>query len=199
MKKATIEVITGPMFSGKSSELIRRAKRFELAGYKVQCFKPSIDNRYDQTHIASHDKVLQKAEPVEDTNDLLGKLDPQTEIIAIDEIQFFDDSILALCERWAEEDKHIIISGLLLDCFGKPFAFMDSEKNMLHLIAIADTVQTLHAICTHKHYDGKICGEAATRTQRFVDGKVAPKGDVVVVGGKESYAPRCRKCYVRYD
>lgn len=199
MNRGIIELITGPMFSGKSTELIRRAKRLGFAGYKVQCFKPMIDNRYHESHIASHDNVHQKAHSVKDTKHLLELLETDTEVIVIDEIQFFDEKILHLCEKWASMDRHVIVSGLLLDCFGRPFTFLNSDKNMLHLISMADTVDTLHAICTHKDYDSKICGRPGTRTQRFMNGKAISKGELVVVGGMDSYAPRCRKHFVSSD
>ena len=191
-----LEVITGPMFSGKTEELLRRLRLAKIAGQKVQAFKPSIDTRYDTNCITSHNNARIVAIPVASTAELLEKLDPKTEVIGIDEVQFFDDEIIEALLELSQKGKHIIVSCLNLDFRGEPFRFKNSKRTVAELICRAHKVTKLHAICTYKLKDEngkeKICGREAYFTQRLINGKPAPyNSPVVLVGGKELYEARC--------
>lgn len=179
-----IEVICGSMFSGKSEELIRRVRRVQIAKKKVQVFKPTIDNRFAIQYIYSHNGSKIKAINISQPKELLEKLDPDTEVIAIDEAQFYSDDIVSICQKLADEGKRIIIAGLDQDFRGEPFGPMPK------LLAIAEYVSKLQAICM-------VCGNPASRTQRMVNGKPAKYSDpTILVGAKETYEARCRKCHV---
>jgi len=179
-----IEVICGSMFSGKSEELIRRVHRVQIAKKKVQVFKPTIDNRFAIQYIYSHNGSKIKAINISQPKELLEKLDPDTEVIAIDEAQFYSDDIVSICQKLADEGKRIIIAGLDQDFRGEPFGPMPK------LLAIAEYISKLQAICM-------VCGNPASRTQRMVNGKPAKYSDpTILVGAKETYEARCRKCHV---
>lgn len=183
MKNRTgkIEVITGCMFSGKSEELIRRLRRARIAKQKIQVFKPSIDTRYSYIEIVSHNGEKIEAEPVKDVSELAGKIRSDTDVVGIDEAQFFDNSIVDVANSLADEGMRVIIAGLDMDFRGEPFGPMP------FLMAIADEVLKLHAICA-------ICGDEATRTQRLINGKPASYNDpIVMIGASEKYEARCRK------
>lgn len=176
-----IEVICGSMFSGKTEELIRRVRRAQIARQHVQVFKHKIDDRYHQTHIASHSGQDYQAVPVTTVADIRAKLDPQATVIAIDEAQFFEDSLIQLVQDLAQEGKRVILSGLDTDFRGVPFGPMPQ------LLCIAEEVQKLHAICM-------TCGENACRTQRLINGQPADFDDpVIMVGASEVYEARCRE------
>lgn len=178
-----IEVIAGPMFSGKSEELIRRVTRAVLAKQNVQVFKHAIDDRYVQLAVASHAGRTLEATLVGSAPDLLARLKPGTQVVAIDEAQFLDAAIVEAVERLADAGKRVIVAGLDLDFRGEPFG------SMPELIARAEVVEKLTAICR--------CGLAATRTQRLIQGRPAHYDDpTVLVGAAESYEPRCRSCHV---
>lgn len=178
--KGWIEVITGPMFAGKSEELIRRIRTLKYAKKNIVCFKPSIDDRYSETSIASHAGGRYKAYPVKSIQDITDNLTDDVDVIAIDEIQFFGEEILPLLDELANSGKRVMCAGLDLDFRGEPFGIMPK------LLAKAEFVTKLTAAC-------KICGEAATRTQRIIDGKPAYYEEpVVVVGASECYEARCR-------
>ncbi len=178
--KGWIEVITGPMFAGKSEELIRRIRTLKYAKKNIVCFKPSIDDRYSETSIASHAGGRYKAYPVKSIQDIKDNLTDDVDVIAIDEIQFFGEEILLLLDELANSGKRVMCAGLDLDFRGEPFGIMPK------LLAKAEFVTKLTAAC-------KICGEAATRTQRIIDGKPAYYEEpVVVVGASECYEARCR-------
>lgn len=178
--KGWIEVITGPMFAGKSEELIRRIRTLKYAKKNIVCFKPSIDDRYSETSIASHAGGRYKAYPVKSIQDIKDNLTDDVDVIAIDEIQFFGEEILPLLDELANSGKRVMCAGLDLDFRGEPFGIMPK------LLAKAEFVTKLTAAC-------KICGEAATRTQRIIDGKPAYYEEpVVVVGASECYEARCR-------
>lgn len=182
--RGRVEVICGSMFSGKSEELIRRVRRAEIARQKVQIFKPSIDYRYGVDTVNSHDGRELTAIAVEKARDILDLLDDDTNVVAFDEAQFFDDGITSLCHKLAEEqDVRVIVAGLDLDFRGEPFGPMPT------LIAQAEQVDKLHAICV-------ICGNEASRTQRIINGKPAQYNDpVILIGATESYEARCRHCH----
>lgn len=179
-----IEVICGSMFSGKTEELIRRVRRAQIARQKVQVFKPALDTRYHTTAIASHSGAREEAIAVRDTAELRAKLDPETTVIAIDEVQFFDADIVALCTELAEAGKRVICAGLDMDFRGEPFGPVPT------LLAIAEQVDKLQAICA-------VCGGPASRSQRLINGEPAYEDDpVVLVGADEVYQARCRGCHV---
>ncbi|MCS7165425.1 MAG: thymidine kinase [Candidatus Calescibacterium sp.] len=177
-----IELIVGCMFSGKSEEMIRRVKRAIIANQKVIVFKPAIDKRYDKDMVVSHNGIKLKAVVVENPEQIY-TMSRDYNVIAIDEAQFFDKTLIEVVEKLAEENKRIIIAGLDQDFRGEPFSIMP------HLMAIADTVDKLHAICV-------VCGAVATKSQRLIEGKPAPyDSPTIVVGAIETYQPRCRKCF----
>ncbi|CDI48357.1 thymidine kinase [Clostridium tetani] len=179
-----IEVITGPMYSGKSEELIRRVRRVKIAKQKVQVFKPEIDNRYSNEDVVSHCGDKEGAVPIKSSEDILKLIKEDTEVVAIDEAQFFDKGILEVVNKIANEGKRVICAGLDQDFKGDPFGYMPD------IIAVAEFVHKVQAVCM-------ICGNPATRTQRLINGKPAKYDDpVVLVGAKESYEARCRKCHI---
>lgn len=181
LQKGWVEVICGPMFAGKSEELIRRVKTLSYADQKIICFKPDIDNRYDPSSIASHDGDIYRAIPVKTVQEIKDNIEIGTNVVAIDEVQFFDQSIVELCESLASAGVRVIVAGLDCDFRGEPFPVM------ANLLARAEVITKLSAACT-------VCGCAATRTQRLVDGKPADYNDpIILVGASESYEARCRK------
>ncbi len=178
-----VEVIAGPMFSGKSEELIRRVTRALIAKQPVQVFKPVIDDRYDALAVASHMGRTLEAQPVPDVATLEARLLEETRVVAVDEAQFFEPALVDLVDRLASRGVRVILAGLDLDFRGEPFGPMPA------LLARAEVVEKLTAICR--------CGRAATRTQRLIAGHPAHYDDpVVLVGAAESYEPRCRSCHV---
>jgi len=179
-----IEVICGSMFSGKSEELIRRVRRVQIARKKVQVFKPTIDNRFAVQYIYSHNGGKIEAINISQPKELLEKLDPDTEVIAIDEAQFYSDDIITICQKLADQGKRVIIAGLDQNFRGEPFGPMPK------LLAIAEYIDKLQAICM-------VCGNPASRTQRLVNRKPAKYSDpTILIGAKETYEARCRKCHV---
>jgi thymidine kinase len=178
-----IELICGSMFSGKTEELIRRLRRALIAKQQVQVFKPIIDNRYHVERVTSHNGLDFDAQPVPTAQDILAALDPETTVVAIDEVQFFDQDVIDVCEQLAEAGKRVICAGLDMDFRGVPFGPMPD------LLARAELVDKLHAICV-------ICGEPASRTQRLIEGQPAAFDDpIVLVGAAEVYEARCRQCH----
>ena len=178
-----IELIVGPMFSGKSEELIRRVNRALIARQRVQVFKPAIDDRYVPEAVASHDGRSLQAVPVDDTAGIRQLLAEDTQVLAVDEGQFFDDALVGLALELADVGKRVIVAGLDLDFRAEPFGPMPA------LLAQAEVVEKLTAICS--------CGRAATRTQRLIGGHPAHYDDpVILVGASERYEPRCRSCHV---
>lgn len=178
-----IEVVCGSMFSGKTEELIRRVKRAQIARQKVQVFKPRIDTRYAAGQVASHNGALHSAIPVAASAEIEGLVEPDTTLVAIDEVQFFDAGVVDLCQRLARKGVRVIVAGLDLDFRGEPFGPMPQ------LMAEAEMVDKLQAICV-------VCGAPASRTQRIVDGEPASYDDpIIMVGAKESYEARCRHCH----
>ncbi|MEP6754507.1 MAG: thymidine kinase [Chthonomonadales bacterium] len=179
----SLTVITGSMFSGKTEELIRRVRRAMHARKTVQVFKSSLDIRCDTTVIRTHDGLLFNAVTVQSANEMEGMILPDTDLIGVEEIQFLDEAVVDLCQRMADAGKIVIVAGLDQDFRGLPFSFMPK------LLALADDVIKLHAIC-------KRCGEEASRTQRLIDGRPAAWDDpTILVAAAESYEARCRKCH----
>lgn len=184
LQKGWLEVITGPMFAGKSEELIRRVKTLSYTKMKIIAFKPAIDDRYDKTAIASHDGAKYEAYAIKNAQSILELVKQDTQVVAIDEIQFFDMAIVKICEELADRGIRVIAAGLDLDFKGEPFGPMPE------LLARAEFVTKLSAVCT-------VCGCAATRTQRLIDGKPADFNDPIIkVGAKENYEARCRKHHI---
>lgn len=182
--KGRVEVICGSMFSGKSEELIRRVRRARIARQTVQVFKHSFDTRYAVNSVNSHDGSAADALAVERAGDILSLTGEDTTVVAIDEAQFFDQSIVDVCRQLAERGVRVIVAGLDLDFRGEPFGPMPA------LMAQAEQVDKLHAICV-------ICGEEASRSQRLINGQPASYNDpVIMVGAQESYEARCRNCHV---
>jgi thymidine kinase len=176
-----VEVICGSMFSGKTEELIRRVRRAQIARQKVQVFKPTIDDRYGVEKITSHNGVHAEAIPVGEAMHILDLVDPETTVVAIDEVQFFGWQIASVVNQLAERGIRVIASGLDMDFRGEPFGPMPL------LMAEAEQVDKLHAICM-------VCGQPATRTQRLIDGRPASYSDpVILVGAHEVYEARCRE------
>jgi thymidine kinase len=175
-----IEVITGSMFSGKTDELIRRLRRARIARQNVQVFKPSIDVRYEKGKVTSHAGTEFEATPVESAGEIPALIQKGTTVVALDEAQFFDAAVIAVVQQLADRGLRVIVAGLDMDFRGEPFGAMPA------LMAQAELVDKLHAICM-------VCGEAATRTQRLINGRPAHYHDpVVVVGASEMYEARCR-------
>ena len=182
-----LELVVGPMFSGKSEELIRRATRALIAKQRVQVFKPALDTRYDSLHdgvvVASHDGRTLAAEAVGDVAGLRAALESATQVVAVDEAQFFSGDLVPLATDLAEAGVRVVIAGLDLDFRGEPFGPVPE------LLARAESVTKLTAVCVR-------CGAAATRTQRLIGGHPAHFNDpVILVGAAESYEPRCRACH----
>lgn len=178
-----LEVIAGPMFSGKSEELIRRVNRAVIAKQKVQVFKPTLDRRYHESRISSHYGRTLEALAVIDSLELRHFVDSDSVVVAVDEAQFFDPGVVGVCEDLAERGARVIVAGLDLDFRGEPFGPMPE------LLARASAVEKLTAVCMR-------CGRPATRTQRLVNGKPAPfTAPVILVGAAESYEARCRTCH----
>lgn len=179
-----IEVIAGVMFSGKSEELIRRIRRALIARKRVQVFKSRLDERYAGIHaVSSHDGRTVDAIPIDTAAQIAARLDPTAQVIGIDEAQFLDVGIIPLVTSLAESGRRVILAGTDTDFRGEPFGAMPQ------LMAIAESVDKLHAICV-------LCGGPATRNQRLIDGKPAPyESPQIMVGAADRYEARCRMCH----
>jgi thymidine kinase len=175
-KRGSIEVITGSMFSGKTEELIRRLRRAQFAGLRVEIFKPSLDTRYSETRVVSHDERSITSTPVDNASAIL-LYARDVHVVGIDEAQFFDNSIIEVCNKLADNGLRIVIAGLDMDFMGKPFGPMPA------LLAIAEFVTKVHAICMR-------CGNLAQYSFRKSE-----EAQVVVLGEKDKYEPLCRNCY----
>jgi thymidine kinase len=182
-REGSIEVVCGCMFSGKTEELIRRVRRATIAKQKVQVFKPHIDNRYAIDQVKSHNGLGFEAVPVKSSHDILALVEPGTNVVAIDEAQFFDNELPHVAGKLADMGKRVICAGLDLDFRGEPFGPMPM------LLCIAERVDKLTAICV-------VSGEPATRTQRIINGRPASYNDpIILVGATESYEARSRQCH----
>ncbi len=171
-----IEVICGPMFSGKTEELIRRTKRAEIAGQKVLIFKPAKDIRYGERQVVSHDQNARESIPVAKAKAILDHANGAN-VIGVDEAQFFDEDIIEVCQMLAIRGKRVIVTGLDMDYLGRPFGPIPA------LLAVAEYITKVHAICQH-------CGSLATHSYR-----ISEEEGEVVLGAKDKYEPRCRICY----
>jgi thymidine kinase len=176
IKRGSIEVITGSMFSGKTEELIRRLRRAQFAGLKVEIFKPSLDKRYSETRVVSHDDKSILSTPVDNASAIL-LFAGNVNVVGIDEAQFFDSSIVEVCNSLADSGIRIVIAGLDMDFMGKPFGPMPE------LLSIAEFVTKVHAICPR-------CGNLAQYSFRKSE-----DSHVVLLGEKNLYEPLCRNCY----
>jgi len=182
-KKGWIEVIVGCMFAGKTEELIRRVRTLQYAKKNILVVKPSIDNRYSTTEIASHSGYRVKSINVNSALEILHYVKKDTEVVAIDEVQFFGEDIIDVCEHLADKGVRVMCAGLDRDFRGEPFGVMPE------LITRAEFITKLSAVCVK-------CGAPATRTQRLVNGKPASYDDpIVLVGASETYEARCRHCH----
>jgi thymidine kinase len=175
-KKGWIEVVCGSMFSGKTEELIRRINRAKIAKQKIEIFKPAIDKRYDDMQVVSHNANSLDSTPIEAASEIL-LLANNAEVIGIDEAQFFDEALPEVCTKLAQQGKRVIIAGLDMDFLGRPFGPMP------HLLAIAEYVTKVHAICMQ-------CGQLA-----YVSHRTSEEKQTVVVGEKDRYEPLCRSCF----
>lgn len=181
LTSGSIEVICGPMFAGKTEELIRMIKRLEYAKVKYLVFKPSVDDRHTTAEIVSHDNNRKTTISVNQSIDMYNFISDEIKAVIIDEAQFFDPQIVEVVEKLADDGKRVIIGGLDRNFRGEPFG------SMPQLLAIAEHVKKLTAICV-------VSGQAATRTQRMINGKPANYNDpIVLIGAEESYEPRSRK------
>ena len=172
-----IEVVCGSMFSGKSEELIRRLRRAQIARQKVQIFKPKFDSRFSDDEIVSHSEMRIQSRNVLSSNELLQLVDDNTEVVGIDEGQFFDADLPAVCNTLASRGKRVIVAGLDQDYLGKPF------EPMPQLLAIAEYITKTLAICM-------VCGNPANHTQRLV-----ASNDRLLLGSQGTYEARCRRCF----
>ncbi len=180
-----MEVIAGSMFSGKTEELLRRIRRATIARKRVQVFKSHLDDRYAGAWaVSSHDRRVFDAVPVDTAAQIRLRLDPMAQVIAIDEAQFLDVGIIEVATSLADRGRRVILAGIDTDFRGEPFGAMP------HLMAIAEVVDKLHAICV-------LCGSPASRNQRLIGGRPAPyDSPTIMVGAADSYEARCRACHV---
>jgi len=172
-----IEVVVGPMFSGKSEELIRRLRRAEFARQRVQIFKPSIDERYAVNEIISHSGLGIPSDNVTKAAEIMDKVQPRTEVVGIDEAQFLGEDLVEVCTKLANLGKRVIVAGLDTDYRGRPF------EPMPRLLAVAEEIVKLLAICVR-------CGNPAVHTQRLVESE-----ELIIVGATDIYEARCRRCF----
>src|ERR1700752_1536636 len=173
-----VEVIAGSMVSGKSEELIRRLRRAKIARQKVQVFKPNIDSRFSDNHIVSHSEMSHESSNIRISAEVMACVEPDTEVVGIDEGQFFDDELVNVANELARRGVRVIIAGLDQDYTGKPF------EPMPHLLAIAEYITKTHAICMK-------CGQPANYSQRTFESE-----ELVAVGAADKYEARCRGCFV---
>ncbi|NCU16311.1 thymidine kinase [Pallidibacillus pasinlerensis] len=179
-----VEVICGSMFSGKSEELIRRVRRCHFAKQKVVVFKPKIDDRYSTVEVVSHNGESIKAIPIAKAEEIYNHISEETNVIAIDEVQFFEEEIVEIAQHLANSGYRVITAGLDQDFRGEPFGPMPT------LLSIAEQITKLQAVCT-------VCGSPASRTQRLINDEPASYYDpVIMVGASESYEPRCRHHHI---
>ena len=172
-----IEAICGPMFSGKSEELMRRLRRAKIARKRVEVFKPTIDDRYSVDEIVSHGEVRMKSDPVNNAADIVTKLDWRTQVVGIDEAHFFGQELVEIVTQLADSGKQVIVAGLDTDYMGRPFPPMPD------LLTLAESITKTLAICVR-------CGNPAKHTQRLVE-----SNDLIVVGAAGMYEARCRRCF----
>lgn len=179
-----LEVITGCMFAGKTEELIRRINTLQFAKRNVVVFKPAIDDRYAEDFVVSHAGSKIKSHAITDAVDILKYIDEDTDVVAIDEVQFFDENVIKVCDHLASKGLRVMVAGLDMNFKGEPFGVIPT------LLTHAEFVTKLTAVCTE-------CGSPATRTQRLVNGEPASYDDpVILIGASESYEARCRHHHI---
>ena len=176
-KSGCIEVVCGSMFSGKTEELIRRLRRAQFANQQIAIFKPVIDKRYSDVEVVSHDFHKITSSPVATPKEIIDKVGPEVQVVGIDEAQFFDDSLVEVCQTLANRGVRVIVAGLDTDYLGVPFGPMP------RLMAVAEDVQKVHAICVR-------CGALANHSHRL-----SKSQDLVLLGEKDVYEPLCRDCF----
>ena len=176
-KSGCIEVVCGSMFSGKTEELIRRLRRAQFANQQIAIFKPVIDKRYSDVEVVSHDFHKITSTPVATPREILDKVGPEVQVVGIDEAQFFDDTLVEVCQTLANRGVRVIVAGLDTDYLGQPFGPMP------RLMAVAEDVQKVHAICVR-------CGALANHSHRL-----SKSQDLVLLGEKDVYEPLCRDCF----
>ena len=176
-KSGCIEVVCGSMFSGKTEELIRRLRRAQFARQEIAIFKPVIDKRYSDVEVVSHDAHKLTSTPVASPAELLERVGPEIQVVGVDEAQFFDESLVEVCQTLANRGVRVIVAGLDMDYLGQPFGPMP------RLMAVAEDVQKVHAICVK-------CGALATFSHRL-----SKSQDLVLLGEKDVYEPLCRDCF----
>ena len=182
-KEGWLEVISGCMFAGKTEELIRRIKVLEYAKKKIAVFKPKIDNRYSEDSVVFHAGSSVKSFNIKNAREIFDYIDDSYDVIAIDEVQFFDEEIVEICDHFADQGKRVMVAGLDMDFRGEPFSVMPQ------LFTHAEFVTKLTAVCMK-------CGAPATRSQRLIDGHPARYDDPIIqVGASEQYEARCRHCH----
>lgn len=182
-REGWIEIICGCMFAGKTEELIRRINVLSYAKKNIMVFKPKIDNRYSEGEIVSHAGARIPCVVIEDAKDVLKHIEEDTEVVAIDEVQFFDRDIIDVCEYLADKGLRVMCAGLDKDFRGEPFSVVPE------LLTRAEFVTKLTAVCAK-------CGAPATRTQRLLNGEPAPfDQEIVLIGADDHYEPRCRHCH----
>lgn len=172
-----IEAICGPMFSGKSEELIRRLRRAVIARKRVQVFKPAIDSRYSESHIVTHNDARMKSNAVSTAEQILEQVDWRTQVVGIDESNFFDLKLVEVAGKLADSGKQVVIAGLDTDYMGRPFTPMPE------LLAVAESITKMLAICMR-------CGNPAKHTQRLIESE-----ELILVGASDAYEARCRRCF----
>ena len=176
-KSGCIEVVCGSMFSGKTEELIRRLRRAQFANQQIAIFKPVIDKRYSDVEVVSHDFHKITSTPISAPKEILEKVGPEVQVVGIDEAQFFDDTLVEVCQTLANRGVRVIVAGLDTDYLGQPFGPMP------RLMAVAEDVQKVHAICVR-------CGALANHSHRL-----SKSQDLVLLGEKDVYEPLCRDCF----
>lgn len=181
-----IEAVIGPMYSGKSEELIRRLKRAKIAKQNIVVFKPKIDDRYSKEDVVSHSGNAINAIPISSPSQIYDFIDSKTQVVGIDEVQFFNEGIVDIAIELADKGIRVIAAGLDMDFKGEPFGPTP------RLLAVSEFVDKIQAICS-------VCGQPATRSQRLINGQPAKYDEPIIqVGAVESYEARCRKCHIVY-
>lgn len=176
-KSGCIEVVCGSMFSGKTEELIRRLRRAQFANQQIAIFKPTLDKRYSDVEVVSHDFHKLTSTPIQTPGEMLEKVGPEVQVVGIDEAQFFDETLVEVCQTLANRGVRVIVAGLDTDYLGVPFGPMP------RLMAVAEDVQKVHAICVR-------CGALANHSHRL-----SKSQDLVLLGEKDVYEPLCRDCF----